>query len=175
MKPIILLLFITQLAASQAKYNLELHINQGDIVMYLDNKTKNVLTATQQYNYSVVKEIVSPNVDAGYSPLPLMWFDLKDTSTIRYYRSGNRYLVYEIVDKSPGRNNACQEKEENRPVYDPRTGRIFFTENTFLEFTVKQFKEYKLTGKIDQYIPNSIYFIVFLSKAKLSNPNSIEI
>lgn len=151
----------------QTKYSINISLKDGDFILY-QLPGEEVKHATNGFGFSFIKEIMEPELSKGNNVMPLVWFDMGDTSTIKYYTKNGYNYVYELVDKSFGKNNAFQYVENRRPLYDKLTGRIFYPEGTCLDYQVKT-SAGTLSGIIDKFTTNSIYFIQFIPKKRANN------
>jgi hypothetical protein len=168
MKLIIFFLFIAASCFSQQpNYQLKLNLKEGDQIIYNmpgSDKPKQVING---FGYSFINSVLIPVKKYDIKPMPLLWIDFTDTSTFRYYKNSDngQLYIYEVIDKSFGRNNAHQDNEFKRPIFDKKTGKIIFPEGTYLDYNVSV-NNAVLSGTITNYIPNSIYFIQFVSNEK---------
>jgi hypothetical protein len=168
MKILIILLLLLPVAVTGQNYSLDIKLKSGDVIFYPDKEFQ-IKQVTQGFGYSFMDEI-SAQKKQGNSFFLTMWIDFTDTTTFRYYSKNGKFYIYQIQDKGFGKNSITQDLENCRPIFDKASGSIIFPEGTFLKYKVK-YAGYELTGTIDSYQANSIYFVVFSTRTELQNLN----
>ena len=162
MKKVLGLLALIISVNISAQYSININLKDGDCILYHVPGSDRVDNVVNGFGYSFGNKVMAEQHKLGNKPLPLIWYDFNDTTSIKYYEKGGKFYVYEIVDKSFGKNNAIQPNEIKRPLYDRTTGMIYYPEGTELEYNVTT-PVGTLTGVIDKQYPSSLYFILFIN------------
>lgn len=158
---ILLLSFISVNVFGQT-YSLDVKFKEGDVIYYPENNMQNIKQVTQGFGYTFLTEIESQKKQ-GNTFFLFMWIDFTDTSTFKYYTKNGKNYIFQIMDKSFGKNNVLQDDDECRPIFDKTSKSIIFPKGTYLKYKVN-FNGYTLTGTIDSFQANSLYFIAFRPK-----------
>lgn len=154
-----ILLFIPVFCSGQ-NYSLDIKLKEGDMLFYPASDMQTVNKIIHGFGNSFVEKIQAEKKE-GNVFFPLMWIDLTDTSTFKYYSKNGKNYIYQIIDKGFGKFNIYQPDDSKRPLFDKHSGSIYFPEGTFLEVKTK-FKGFEFSYKLDTFQPNSIYFFVFI-------------